>query len=94
MGQTISAIQPRIFCAGGNKSITGHAGVGKINVIEYINPGTLGDAIDDGNITVDEDALVEGAIDSDGMAHFLATQDGHEEMEEFNGVDYYFYRIS
>jgi hypothetical protein len=55
---------------------------------------TLGDAIDDGYITVDEDALIEGAIDSDGMAHFLATQDGHEEMEEFNGVDYYFYRIS
>ena len=27
MGQTISAIQPRVFCAGGNKSITGHAGV-------------------------------------------------------------------
>ena len=50
MGQTISAIQPRIFCAGGNKSITGHAGVGKINVIEYINPGTLGDAIDFGDL--------------------------------------------
>ena len=30
----------------------------------------------------------------DGIAHFLATQDGHEEMEEFNGADYYFYRIS
>jgi len=37
---------------------------------------TLGDAIDDGYITVDEDALIEGAIDSDGIAHFLATQDG------------------
>ena len=55
---------------------------------------TLGDAINDGYITVDDDALIEGAIDNDGMAHFLATQDGHEEMEEFNGVDYYFYRIS
>ena len=55
---------------------------------------TLGDAIDDGYIIVDEEALIEGAIESDGMAHFLATQDGHEEMEEFNGVDYYFYRIS
>jgi len=54
---------------------------------------TLGDAIDDGYITVDEDALIEGAIDSDGIAHFLATQDGHEEMEEFNGIDYYIYRI-
>ena len=55
---------------------------------------TLGDAIDDGYITVDEDALVEGAIDSDGISHFLATQDGNEEMEEFDGTDYYFYRIN
>ena len=52
----------------------------------------LGDAIDDGYITVDEDALIEGAIDADGIPHFLATQDGHEEMEEFNGVEYYIYR--
>ena len=55
---------------------------------------TLGDAIEDGYITVDEDALIEGAIDSDGISHFLATQDGHEEMEEFDGTDYYFYRIN
>lgn len=55
---------------------------------------TLGDAIDDGYIIVDEEALIEGAIESDGISHFLATQDGHEEYEEFNGVDYYFYRIS
>ena len=55
---------------------------------------TLGDAINDGYITVDDDALIEGAIDNDGMAHFLATQDGHEDYEEFDGTDYYFYRIS
>jgi len=55
---------------------------------------TLGDAIEDGYITVDEEALIEGAIEADGISHFLATQDGHEEMEEFDGTDYYFYRIS
>jgi hypothetical protein len=55
---------------------------------------SLGDAIEDGYITVDDDALIEGAIEADGIAHFLATQDGHEDYEEFDGTDYYFYRIS
>ena len=54
---------------------------------------SLGDAIDEGYITVDDDALIEGAIEADGLAHFLATQDGDEEMEEFDGTDYYIYRI-
>ena len=54
---------------------------------------SLGDAIDEGYITVDDDALIEGAIEADGISHFLATQDGHEEMEEFDGTDYYIYRI-
>lgn len=55
---------------------------------------SLGDAIGEGYIDVDDDALIEGAIEADGISHFLATQDGHEEMEEFDGTDYYFYRIS
>ena len=50
IGQTTTSIQPRVFCAGGVYSTTGHAGVGKINTIEYINPGTLGDAIDFGDL--------------------------------------------
>jgi hypothetical protein len=39
-----------VFCAGGNSSTTGHASAGKINPIEYINPGTLSDAIDFGDL--------------------------------------------
>ena len=52
----------------------------------------LGDAIQDGYITVDEDALIEGAIDSDGIAHFVAPYDGDEQYEKVNGVEYYIYR--
>ena len=52
----------------------------------------LGEAIDDGYITVDEDALIEGAIDADGIAHFLAPHDGDYEYEKVDGVEYYIYR--
>ena len=50
IGQTTTSIQPRVFCAGGNLSTTGHVSVGMTNTIEYINPGTLSDAIDFGDI--------------------------------------------
>jgi len=50
IGQTTTSIQPRVFCAGGNSSTTGHVSAGQINVIEYINPGTLSDAIDFGDL--------------------------------------------
>jgi len=65
--------------------------------LQYLNDELnlgLGDAIDEGYITVDEDALIEGAIDSDGIAHFLATQDGDEMHQEVDGVDYYIYQIN
>ena len=50
IGQTTTSIQPRVFCAGGNLSTTGHVSVGMTNTIEYINPGTLSDAIDFGDL--------------------------------------------
>ena len=53
---------------------------------------TLGVAIDDGYITVDEDALIEGAIDADGIPHFLARHDGDEGKQKVGGVEYYIYR--
>jgi len=63
--------------------------------IHYLNNYldiSLGDAIDDGYITVDEDELIEGAIAADGEAHFLARYDGNEDMEELDGIDYHIYR--
>ena len=45
IGQITTSIQPRIFCAGGNASTTGHVSIGAFTVIEYFNPGTLGDGI-------------------------------------------------
>ena len=35
IGQTTTSIQPRVFCAGGNLSTTGHVSVGMTNTIEY-----------------------------------------------------------
>jgi len=52
----------------------------------------LSDAIDDGYITVDEDELIQGAIDTDGEAHFLARYDGNERYEEIDNVQYLIYR--
>jgi len=63
--------------------------------IDYLNTHldmSLGDAIDDGYITVDEDELIQGAIAADGEAHFLARYNGNEDMEELDGIDYYIYR--
>ena len=63
--------------------------------IDYLNNHldiSLGDAIDDGYITVDEEELIQGAIASDGEAHFLARYDGHEDYEEIDGINYYIYR--
>jgi len=53
---------------------------------------SLGDAIDDGFITVDEEELLQAAIETDGEAHFLARYDGHEDYEEIDGINYYIYR--
>ncbi len=52
----------------------------------------LSDAIDDGYITVDEEELIEGAIATDGIAHFLARYNGNEEFETVDGEDYFIYR--
>ena len=63
--------------------------------IDYLNNHldiSLGDAIDDGYITVDEEELIEGAIATDGIAHFLARYDGNEDYEDIDGEDYYIYR--
>jgi hypothetical protein len=63
--------------------------------IDYLNNHldiSLGDAIDDGYITVDEEELIQGAIASDGEAHFLARYDGREDYEEIDGINYYIYR--
>ena len=63
--------------------------------IDYLNNHldiSLGDAIDDGYITVDEEELIQGAIASDGEAHFLARYDGREDYEDIDGINYYIYR--
>ena len=65
IGQTTTSIQPRVFCAGGNKSITGHAGVGKINTIEYIK------AL--------EEAIVD-AVDIDFQPLFYDTENTEDDI--------------
>ena len=42
----------------------------------------------------DEDSFVEAAIAADGRGHFLATYDGNENEQEFNGQTYYIYRTN
>ena len=49
IGQTTTSITPRVFSAGGRAG-TEHASIGEISTLEYINPGTLSDAIDFGDL--------------------------------------------
>lgn len=55
------------------------------------NFGDASEAVIANNL-VDVDALVEYVVDTDGIAHLLASYDGYENEYELDGITYYIYR--
>jgi len=62
-------------------------------LVNYLGISLEG-GVDDGYLDVDVDALIEGAIQGDGVGHFLATYDDGEDYETIDGEEYYFYRTN
>jgi len=65
--------------------------------LEYIineNDISLSEAIGYGYAEVDEERLLGAALDSDGIAHFLADYDGVENLKILDGEEYYIFRTN
>ena len=71
IGQTTTSITPRVF-SGGGRAGNEHTNIGVISTLEYINPGTLSDAVDFGNVLV-------------ALQYFTGTSNGVNDRGVFAG---------